>query len=48
MSGPAIKIRGNPIDRAIASNNVFAHGKGDAVKQNGDKYELTRLTKSRR
>jgi hypothetical protein len=36
-SGPAIKIRGNPLDKAVAKNNVFRHtNEGDAIKQNGE------------
>ncbi|HEU4510623.1 MAG TPA: hypothetical protein VFR78_20495 [Pyrinomonadaceae bacterium] len=36
-AGPAIKIRGNPADKAVADQNVFKHGnRNDAIKQNGD------------
>jgi hypothetical protein len=36
-TGPAIKIRGNPIDKAVADGNVFRHkNRGDAIAQNGD------------
>ena len=34
--GLAIKIRGNPIDKVVVDNNVFAHGSyGGAVEQKG-------------
>ena len=34
--GKAIKIRGNPADKAVADGNVFRHGsRGDAIEQNG-------------
>ena len=34
--GTAIKIRGNPADRAVVDNNVFRHGgRGSAIAQNG-------------
>lgn len=32
--GPAIKIRGNPADKAVASNNVFSRSSG-GIEQNG-------------
>ncbi len=36
-SGPAIKIRGNPADKAVVDNNVFKHkSRGDAIAQNGN------------
>src|SRR5712691_7966858 len=35
-SGLAIKIRGNPADKAVVDGNVFRHGSGDAIGQNGD------------
>lgn len=35
-SGLAIKIRGNPADKAVVDNNVFKHGsRGDAIDQTG-------------
>ena len=35
-NGLAIKIRGNPSDKAVADGNVFKHGShGDAIGQNG-------------
>jgi len=35
-NGLAIKIRGNPADKAVADGNVFKHGsRGDAIGQNG-------------
>ncbi len=35
--GLAIKIRGNPADKAVVDGNVFRHGsRGDAIGQNGD------------
>ena len=35
-SGAAIKIRGNPADKAVVDGNVFKHSKrSDAIKQNG-------------
>jgi hypothetical protein len=35
-NGDAIKIRGNPVDKAVVDHNVFAHGnKNDAIAQNG-------------
>ncbi len=35
-SGDAIKIRGNPADKAVVDGNVFRHGsRGDAITQNG-------------
>lgn len=35
-SGLAIKIRGNPADKAVADGNIFKHGsRGDAIAQNG-------------
>jgi hypothetical protein len=33
--GYAIKIRGNPADKAVIDGNVFKHKKGDAIDQNG-------------
>lgn len=33
--GPAIKIRGNPADKAVVDGNVFRGSRGDAIKQNG-------------
>ncbi len=33
--GPAIKIRGNPADKAVVNNNVFTNDRSDAIKQNG-------------
>ncbi len=34
---PAIKIRGNPVDKAVVAHNVFADGSAeDAIGQNGD------------
>lgn len=36
-SGYAVKIRGNPIDKAVLDGNVFKHGsREDAISQNGD------------
>ncbi len=36
-SGYAIKIRGNPADKAVVDDNVFKHSsRGDAIAQNGD------------
>jgi hypothetical protein len=36
-SGYAIKIRGNPIDKAVVDGNVFKQAsQGDAIAQNGD------------
>src|ERR1700751_1329812 len=36
-SGYAIKIRGNPKDKAVVDGNVFKHANlGDAISQNGD------------
>jgi hypothetical protein len=35
--GHAIKIRGNPIDKAVADSNVFKHkSRSDAIAQNGE------------
>ena len=35
-SGTAIKIRGNPADKAVVNSNVFRHGdRSDAIAQNG-------------
>ncbi len=35
-AGTAIKIRGNPADKAVVRNNVFKHdNRGDAIAQNG-------------
>ena len=35
-SGYAIKIRGNPADKAVVDGNVFKHeSRGDAIDQNG-------------
>jgi hypothetical protein len=35
-NGEAIKIRGNPVDKAVVDNNVFAHGSvSEAIAQNG-------------
>jgi len=35
--GPAIKIRGNPADKAVVDGDVFKNDDhGDAIKQNGD------------
>jgi hypothetical protein len=34
--GHAIKIRGNPIDKAVVDGNVFKLGKDDAIAQNGN------------
>ena len=35
-AGPAIKIRGNPFDKAVVDGCVFKHGsRGDAIEQNG-------------
>ena len=35
-SGTAIKIRGNPADKAVVDGNVFKHSaRGDAIAQNG-------------
>jgi hypothetical protein len=35
--GLAIKIRGNPADKAVVDGNVFTHGsRGDAIGQNGN------------
>jgi len=37
MNGEAIKIRGNPTDRAVVDGNVFKHvSRGDAIAQNGN------------
>ena len=37
ISGKAIKIRGNPGDKAVVDGNVFTHlSRGDAIEQNGD------------
>lgn len=36
-SGKAIKIRGNPYDKAVVDGNVFTHNSSDeAIEQNGD------------
>lgn len=36
-AGLAIKIRGNPADKAVVDDNVFKHGsRGDAIGQNGN------------
>ena len=36
-NGTAIKIRGNPVDKAVVDHNVFAHGNQvDAIAQNGE------------
>ncbi|MBM4201026.1 MAG: hypothetical protein FJ189_07050 [Gammaproteobacteria bacterium] len=37
--GASIKVRGNPRYSPMASQNVFAAGKSDAIKQNGFEYE---------
>jgi hypothetical protein len=34
--GWAIKIRGNPADKAVVDGNVFKHKREDAIDQNGD------------
>ena len=34
--GNAIKIRGNPVDKAVADSNVFQHPEKDAIAQNGE------------
>jgi len=34
--GWAIKIRGNPADKAVVDGNVFKHKSGDAIDQNGE------------
>ncbi|HEY5810571.1 MAG TPA: hypothetical protein VIT67_21560, partial [Povalibacter sp.] len=35
-AGAAIKIRGNPFDKAVVDGNVFSHGdSGSAIKQTG-------------
>jgi hypothetical protein len=35
--GYAIKIRGNPVDKAVVDGNVFKHeSRGDAIDQNGE------------
>jgi hypothetical protein len=34
--GHAIKIRGNPADKAVVDNNVFKHEKDGAISQNGN------------
>ena len=35
-NGTAIKIRGNPADKAVADGNIFKHGsRSDAIEQNG-------------
>ena len=34
-SGHAIKIRGNPADKALVERNVFKHGRSGAIAQNG-------------
>jgi len=35
--GKAIKIRGNPVDKAVVDGNVFKHkSRGDAIAQNGE------------
>jgi hypothetical protein len=35
-AGDAIKIRGNPADKAVADNNMFKHrSRGNAISQNG-------------
>ena len=33
--GNAIEIRGNPADKVVIDNNVFAGSRGDAIKQDG-------------
>jgi hypothetical protein len=36
-NGLAVKIRGNPADKAVIDGNVFKHGdRSDAIAQNGD------------
>jgi hypothetical protein len=35
-AGYAIKIRGNPLDKAEVDGNIFKHSKSDAIAQNGD------------
>jgi hypothetical protein len=34
-AGHAIKIRGNPADKAVVDGNVFKHGRSGAIAQNG-------------
>jgi hypothetical protein len=34
-AGKAIKIRGNPTDKAVVDGNVFKHDTGAAIRQNG-------------
>lgn len=36
LKGQAIKIRGNPIDKAVVDGNVFRQSRGDAIAQNGE------------
>jgi hypothetical protein len=35
-NGNAIKIRGNPADKAVADGNVFKHRRGGTIAQNGE------------
>jgi hypothetical protein len=37
-AGNAIKIRGNPADKAVVDGNVFRGSRGDAIAQNGNSY----------
>jgi hypothetical protein len=44
--GNAIKIRGNPVDKAVVDGNVFKHKKqSDAISQNGSSYLFGKITK---
>jgi hypothetical protein len=44
-SGNAIKIRGNPLDKAVVDNNVFSHtDRSDAIAQNGGLGPLGAIT----
>lgn len=46
FSGNAIKIHGNPVDKAVVDNNVFAHAtRADAIVQNGDPGPLGGITR---
>ncbi len=43
--GYAIKIRGNPIDKAVVDGNVFKHkSRSDAISQNGSSFWFGKIT----
>jgi hypothetical protein len=43
-SGLAVRIRGNPADKAVVSNNVFASDRGEAIGQTGHCGYLNTMT----